>query len=141
MPRERARALGNPGHRVGYDKDAPVTLPGQREAPKPARVLKRDGKGLWERAWSLAHTWLSPQTDIDLLLLTCEALDERAELRKAVLADPADVRLRQALRSLEKQLLDSLGQLGFTPTDRARLGHAEVKIQDDLEKFREEQGA
>jgi hypothetical protein len=122
-------------------EDAPIVMPGQREAPTPGRPLKKDGKALWARAWSLANTWLSPQTDIELLLLTCEALDERAALRSAVLANPADRFLRQSLRSLEKQLLDSLGQLGFTPTDRARLGVAEVKIEDDLETFRREQGS
>jgi hypothetical protein len=95
---------------------------------------------LWTRAWSLANTWLSPQTDIEVLLLTCEALDERTELRKLVAADPADRFARGSLRALNKEILDTLGRLGFTPTDRARLGVAEVKVEDDLEKFRREQG-
>jgi hypothetical protein len=122
------------------DKPAPVTIPGQVEAPKPPRPLKVEGMKLWTRAWSLANTWLSPQTDIEVLLLTCEALDERTELRKLVAADPADRFARGSLRALNKEILDTLGRLGFTPTDRARLGVAEVKVEDDLEKFRREQG-
>jgi phage terminase small subunit len=139
-PREKTRALGNPGHRAGMDKDAPIVMPGQRTPPKPPRSLGKDGKQLWDRAWSLAHTWLSPQTDLDLLLLTCEALDEREALRKLVMAGDADRFDRGALRALDKQIVDSLGSLGMTPTDRARLGVAEVKIEDDLEAFRREQG-
>lgn len=122
------------------DKDAPIILPGQRTPPKPPRALKRDGKGLWDRAWSLAHTWLSPQTDIDMLLVTCEALDEREVLRKLVMGGEADRFDRAALRQLDKQINDSLGLLGFTPTDRSRLNIAEVKVEDDLEAFRREQG-
>jgi len=139
-PREVAKARGNPGHRAGMDKDAPVTLPGQRTPPKPPRPLKKDGLGLWNRAWALAHTWLSPQTDIDHLLLVCESLDERAELRKLVLAQPDERFLRQSLRAVNKEVLDGLSALGFNPTDRSRLGVAEVKVEDDLEAFRREQG-
>lgn len=121
-------------------EDAPIVMPGQRETPEPPRSLKRDGRGLWDRAWSLAHTWLSPQTDIDHLLMTCEALDERAELRKLVAASPEDRFLRGSLRQVNKEVLDGLSALGFNPTDRARLGVAEVKVEDDLESFRREQG-
>ena len=34
-------------------------------------------------------------------------------------------------------VLDCLSPLGFTPVDRARLGFVEVKIQNELEAFRE----
>lgn len=139
-PRERTKALGNPGHRVGMDKDAPILLPGQVEPPKPPRPLKKDGLGLWRRAWSLAHTWLSPQTDVDHLLIVCEALDERAELRALVGRFPEDRFLRGSLRQVNKEVLDGLSSLGFNPTDRSKLGVAEVKIEDDLEALRQETG-
>lgn len=140
-PRERTKALGNPGHEAGMAEDAPVILPGQRTPPKPPRPLKKDGLGLWARAWALAHTWLSPQTDLDHLLLVCEALDERADLRKLVAASPDDRFLRSSLRQVNKEVLDGLSALGFNPTDRSRLGVGEVKVEDDLEAFRREQGA
>lgn len=140
-PRERTKSLGNPGHRTGMDKDAPVVLPGQKQPPPPPRKLNKDGAELWKRAWSLAHTWLSPQTDVDYLLIVCEALDERASLRKLVLAAPDDRFLRSSLRQVNKEVLDGLSALGFNPTDRSRLGVGEVKVEDDLEAFRREQGA
>lgn len=122
------------------DVDAPVILPGQKEPPKPARPLKKDGLGLWTRAWSLANTWLSPQTDVDYLLMVCEALDERAELRKLVAASPEDRFLRSSLRGVNKEVLDGLAALGFNPTDRSRLGVGEVKVEDDLEALKRELG-
>ncbi len=139
-PREKTRALGNPGHRAGMDKDAPIVMPGQRTPPKPPRKLGKDGQQLWERAWSLAHTWLSPQTDLDFLLIVCEALDEREALRKIIMSGDADRFDRGAMRQLNKEVYDGLSRLGFTPTDRARLNVAEVKVEDDLEAFRREQG-
>jgi UPF0755 protein len=44
---------------------------------------------------------------------------------------------RKALRSLEKQIVENLSLLGFTPTDRSRLGIAEVRKLSKLEALRE----
>jgi hypothetical protein len=43
------------------------------------------------------------------------------------------------LRDLERQLVANLSLLGFTPTDRSRLGVAEVKKISKLEVLREQQ--
>jgi hypothetical protein len=43
---------------------------------------------------------------------------------------------RKALRDLDRQLVANLSLLGFTPTDRSRLGVAEVKRQSKLEELR-----
>jgi hypothetical protein len=40
------------------------------------------------------------------------------------------------LRELEKNITNSLSLLGFTPTDRSRLGVAEVKAKSKLEELR-----
>jgi hypothetical protein len=48
-----------------------------------------------------------------------------------------DWRDRTALRALDAQVLDCLSLLGFTPVDRARLGFVEVKIQNELDSYRE----
>jgi hypothetical protein len=83
----------------------------------------------------MGQTWISPSTDIDLLLMTCELLDERAQLRAQVMNNNRPDE-RKALRDLDRQLVANLSLLGFTPTDRSRLGVAEVKRQSKLEELR-----
>jgi hypothetical protein len=84
----------------------------------------------------MGQTWLSPQTDIELLLMTCEMIDERWNLRIKVLTDNRPEE-RKGLRDLERQLVANLSLLGFTPTDRSRLGVAEVKRVSKIEELRE----
>jgi hypothetical protein len=40
---------------------------------------------------------------------------------------------RSALRELEKSIRSNLSLLGFTPTDRMKLGVAEVKVESKME--------
>jgi phage terminase small subunit len=89
----------------------------------------------WVRIWEAARQWVSPTTDVELVMLVAEQVDERVSLRQRVIAnnDPAE---RRALRDLEKQLVSNLSLLGFTPTDRSRLGLAEVKAATKLEQLR-----
>jgi hypothetical protein len=94
------------------------------------------GVVLWNRIWSMGQLWISPNTDIELLLMTCEMLDERVRLRTFVWNTPDAWRERKALRELEKNITNSLSLLGFTPTDRSRLGIAEVKAKSKLEELR-----
>jgi hypothetical protein len=42
---------------------------------------------------------------------------------------------RRGLRELEKSIYSNLSLLGFTPTDRSRLGVAEVKKMSKLEEL------
>jgi hypothetical protein len=67
--------------------------------------------------------------------MTCELLDERWNLRIQVLRDNRPEE-RKALRDLDRQLVANLSLLGFSPTDRSRLGVAEVKRQSKLEELR-----
>jgi hypothetical protein len=83
----------------------------------------------------MGQTWISPTTDVDLLLMTCELLDERSQLRAQVMNNNRPDE-RKALRDLDRQLVANLSLLGFTPTDRSRLGVAEVKRQSKLEELR-----
>ena len=48
-----------------------------------------------------------------------------------------DPKLRRGLRELDKQIVSNLSLLGFTPSDRTRLGVAEVKAQSKLEELME----
>lgn len=138
-PIEQKRALGNPGRRPLPQEGSLVLLPSMYEVPEPPRPLVTEAaKALWNRTWTMGQTWLSPQTDIELLLMTCEMVDERWNLRIKVLQDNRPEE-RKGLRDLERQLVANLSLLGFTPTDRSRLGVAEVKKISKLEALREQQ--
>jgi hypothetical protein len=138
-PIEQKRALGNPGRRPLPTEGSLVLLPSMYEVPEPPRpIVTEAAKALWNRTWTMGQTWLSPQTDIELLLMTCEMVDERWNLRIKVLQDNRPEE-RKGLRDLERQLIANLSLLGFTPTDRSRLGVAEVKKISKLEALREQQ--
>lgn len=132
-PAEQKRKTGNPGKRKMPDLAAVATLPAAVGPPEPPRPLGTAGKSLWERAWEHGRTWMAP-TDVELLAMTCEQLDERQALRLKVLRD-GDWRERAALRALDKAIHDGLSMLGFTPTDRARLGVAEVTARSKLDEI------
>jgi hypothetical protein len=139
VPTERKRALGNPGKRSLPKTAAVVSLDAAVEIPDPPRPLGPGGTQLWTRAWLAARSWLSPQTDVETLLMVCEPVDERIALRITVLRDGV-AEDRKALRDLDKQVLNGLSILGFTPTDRARLGLAEVKAISTLERLKQQRG-
>jgi hypothetical protein len=62
-------------------------------------------------------------------------LSERDSLRALLDIDPGNFRARSGLRELERQIVSQLALLGFTPSDRARLGLAEVKKESKLEEL------
>jgi len=134
-PTEQKRLTGNPGKRKLPNQNEIVLLPTAYDIPEPKRPLMAPGLELWNSVWGMAQTWLSPTTDSEILLMTCELMDERWNLRARVMRDnrPED---RKAMRELDRQLVANLSLLGFTPTDRTRLGVAEVKRQSKLEELR-----
>ena len=135
-PIEVKRKLGNPGQRALPDTSETILIEPISDLPEPHRQLFDAGLELWNRTWSMGQLWISPKTDIELLLMTCEMLDERVRLRAFVWNNPESWRERKALRELEKNITNSLSLLGFTPTDRSRLGVAEVKAKSKLEELR-----
>jgi hypothetical protein len=90
------------------------------------RPLGVIGRALWDRVWAAGATWLADRIDAETLLIICEQMDERQQLRGSVLRD-GNWRDRAALRALDLQVMAGLGLLGFNPTDRARLAVAEVE--------------
>ena len=105
-----------------------------RVIPEPTRRLEESGLSLWNSAFSKPDTWLA-STDIELLMLTCEKLDERDLLRIYVMENIDAWHERSGLRLLEKQIEDNLNLLGFTPMARQKLGIQEVKAQSKLEEM------
>jgi len=105
--------------------------------PEPLRRLDEVGLELWTRTWSLGQTWISQDTDIELLQITCEMSDEREMLREYVLTHVDAWHERKALRELDKAIVGNLSLLGFTPTDRMKLGVSQVKAKSKLEELME----
>ena len=102
--------------------------------PEPFRRLEESGLNLWNRAFSKPETWLA-NTDLELLMLTCEKLDERDSLRIYVMDNMDAWHERAGLRLLEKQIEENLNTLGFTPMARQKLGIQEVKARTKLEEL------
>lgn len=103
--------------------------------PEPSRPLGETGETFWYRIWTTGNMWISPNTDIDLLLMICEMFDERDLLRDYVIQNIDAWHERSALRELDKAITRNLSLMGFTPTDRMKLGVAEVKTRSKLEEL------
>ena len=125
---------------------APISLlPAASKAPAVPKGLGRSGKAAWRRYWALGAAWLSPSTDLEIITRLCQGYDERQKLRDILAAEglvatgsmgqtvahPAVAMLRQ----IEAQLTRWESLCGFTPSDRSRLGMAEVQRVSKLDQF------
>ena len=101
----------------------------------PIEPLGLSGQGLtfWEAVWGC--NWISQKSDYFLVLMTAEGISEREGLRDLVAREPEKSKARSGLRELERQIISQLALLGFSPSDRARLGIAEVKKESKLEEL------
>lgn len=133
-PIEQKRLIGNPGKRALPEQSAIMLIPQASQTPQPARPLLKYGQELWDRVWESGINWISPNTDLEILLMTCEMIDERWNLRVRVMTDN-NAKDRRGLREIDRQIVSNLGLLGFTPSDRSRLGVAEVKKMSKLEEL------
>jgi hypothetical protein len=134
-PIEQKRLVGNPGRRPLPDSESTITLySGSRE---PLVPLGEAGRALWDAVFSEGELWISPRTDVAWLQVVCELLDRREVLKAEWMADPTNRPVNMSLLETEKLLQSGLGLLGFTPTDRSRLGVAEVKAKSKLEELME----
>jgi hypothetical protein len=139
-PIEVKRKLGNPGRRPLPEGNALQILDPVLSIPDPARPLLKYGREFWDKVWGSGLTWISANTDAELLLMTCELVDERWNLRVRVMQSN-DWRERRALRELDDRIIRNLSLLGFTPADRSKLGVAEVKAISKMEALKRRQDA
>ena len=108
-------------------------MPAADGIPPVLRPLMNEGQLLWNRVWSEGAVWLSPNTDIELVQMLAETMEEPSELRQLVMSGQGEWRDRVALRSVDDQIKSLLSALGFTPVDRTRMGVAEVRSMSKLE--------
>lgn len=146
-PVESHRKAGNPSK-----KDLPAApmpgdgIPSDGSIPEPPESLEDEGREVWRIVWSGARSWMAPGTDPLVVRQLCEAWDERARLRTYLdqagtagrwyetnagqtVTHPAVTQLRQ----LDAQITSALSACGLTPSDRSRLGLAEVRVADPMD--------
>jgi len=134
-PTEIKRKLGNPGQRKLPEQSQVQLFDPISKVPEPARPLLKYGREFWDKVWTNGLQWISPNTDAEILLMTCELIDERWNLRVKVM-QTGDWRERRGLRDLDARIISNLSLMGFTPADRSKLGVAEVKAISKMEALR-----
>lgn len=135
VPLERKKKLGHLREdRLPQGRLVKIENAGGDLEPPP--TLEEAGLDLWHRVAASAP-WLWRGVDNLLLQILCEQVDERQALRATLSEGLGDWRDRNALRALERQIVDNLSLLGFTPTDRARLGLLEVQKTEKMSALEE----
>ena len=136
-PLEQKRALGNPGKRALPDVNTTISLSAGRV--EPHQPLAWAGLLLWNRVFGAGQTWISPQSDVELLLLTCKQLDRQVILEGQFVERPDDYHVHRQLLDLEAAIVTNLGKLGLTVDARSKLGLAEIKAETKMEQLRKRQ--
>jgi P27 family predicted phage terminase small subunit len=141
VPNERKRKLGNPGRRALPDVASVTAVEGvQTAAPTH---LGPEGQRMYERVTAGA-AWLA-ETDGPTLELLCEKLDRLADFR-ALLAESSAVLYTDKgyayahpvvgmISTTETEISKLFSMLGLSPTDRTRMGLAEVKARNAFEEM------
>lgn len=142
-PIERHRATGNPSKKKL--PDAPLAGDGLTSTGRPVmpRGLGPAGKAMWSRVWSGGKSWVAPISDRPLVEQLCRLADEVEILRKDIASGKTErwyttangqVVTHPAVKQLADgrvQMTTWLSMLGFSPSDRGRLGLTEVRVKDE----------
>ena len=141
QPTERKRKLGNPGRQKLPDLSSVAAIePVVTDIPAH---LGAKGAEIWQHVTAGA-VWLA-ETDKPTLVLLCEKIDRR-ELMRSELAKTSLVLytdklyaypnpLVGMLSTIENEIAKLYSVLGLTPTDRTRMGVAEVKAKNAFEEM------
>ena len=142
-PNELKRKLGNPGKKK-LPALASVTLLPQVTNDCPSH-LSLEAQKFWFEIRELAP-WIG-NTDKAILVLLCEKLDRRSEYVAKIqsmdfvlytdkgyaYANP----IVGMLSTIENEIIKLFSLLGLSPSDRSRLGVAEVKAISAIDKLLE----
>lgn len=144
-PVETHRAAGNPSKKKLPDAPMPGKGLGAVDGVPTPPSLGEDGLILWSATWQAGRSWLSPTVDFTLIKMLCEAHDEHEEIRRQLSTGIIERfyatsngqlvthPLVTQLGNLRTQMTAWLAALGFSPSDRSRLGLAEVRVRDELD--------
>ena len=147
-PIESRRIVGRTAHTDSGGRRLPVA----REitvtdavAPGPPNDLGERGSAEWVKIWAAGSAWLAPNIDYPWIEMVCRAYDDIEAFRGKIQADGLIQKgsmgqvvshpLIQSVRQAEGTIQRCLSILGFSPTDRARLGLVEVKRESKLQSM------
>jgi P27 family predicted phage terminase small subunit len=146
VPLERMIARSNNGKTLGK-RDLVVNDVSAMEAlepPTPPAGLGDRGSIEWRKIWQ-AGRWLWPDQDYAWIEQVCHAYDDLETFRDQVIKDGLTVEgyagqmtahpLIREMRYCEETIRKCLSQLGFSPTDRARLKLTELRGASELQKL------
>lgn len=147
-PLEQHRLAGNPSKKSLPDAPGPDEgLAAAEGVPVPPKNLGIEGVALWNHVWQAGRTWLSPESDQTIIAMLCEAQDDYCLIRE-IINSGAEPRfyitangqmvthpLITQLQNLRAQMTAWLAAIGFSPSDRSRLGLAEVRVRDELDEL------
>ena len=147
-PVELHRAAGNPSKKQLPDAPAPGQgIAAAEGIPQPPH-LGEDGLRLWVHVWTAGRAWLSPDSDQTIVRMLCEAHDEHESIRRLLSSGEVERfyatsngqlvthPLVTQLSNLRSQMTAWMAAIGFSPSDRARLGLAEVRVRDELDELK-----
>lgn len=145
-PVERHRAAGNPSKKTLPDAPMPgegITAAG--DIPEPSIDLGEAGRRLWDRLWLGSKTWLAPNVDETLLEKICSHEDEIADYTRTLEVEGRWYETKNGQQNphqaftqrkkLQEEQTAWLAAFGQSPSDRARLGLAEVRVRDELDEL------
>jgi P27 family predicted phage terminase small subunit len=146
VPLERMIARSHNGKTLGKRalKVNDVSAMGAVEPPVPPADLGARGSVEWLKIWQ-AGRWLWPDQDYAWIEQVCHAYDDLETFRAQVVKDGLTVEgyagqmtahpLIREMRACEDTIRKCLSQLGFSPTDRARLKLTELRGASELQKL------
>lgn len=129
-PVEQKRRLGNPGKR---------RLPVPLVVLAPSSLPATDDRIIETLVETGVASWIG-QTDMPTVRLAQRLWDDSERLR-AVLDDEFSEPAFRAYRDTIKELRACLSLLGLSPSDRSRLGVAEVRTRSKLEELMDRRAA
>jgi len=149
LERMMAKAKGNgrtPGGReIAIRESGPVEQAVRR--PPAPRGLRQRGRLEWRKTWE-AGFWLKNDQDYHWIEQIARAYDDIDTYREVVAREGLTVTGSQnqtvahpliaEIRRCEQTIRQCLSVLGFSPTDRAKLGLAEAKARGALRKLIDE---
>lgn len=147
-PIERKRLTGRTPNTDSGGRRLPVVCEAvvkETLVPDAPDGLGARGSSEWVKIWTAGNAWLAPNIDYPWVEMICRAYDDidafRVKIKRDGLIQKGSMGqvvshpLIQSVRQAEATVQKCLSTIGFSPTDRARLGLAEIKRQSALEEM------
>lgn len=130
-------------HTMADGREVPSMQVAVRDELVPVAPVDLGERGQieWDKVWSAGH-WLKADQDYHLVVALAEAYDEIEAYRAQIKVDGLMTRglaggmianpLIREVRACQATIIKCLSLLGFSPSDRMRLGIQELKAQNAL---------